>query len=434
MKIGLQTWGSEGDVRPFIALAAGLAAAGHQVRLAASHMTGQSDHRLAGSLGFDWIEVPGPPMSAQSRAALFDRILAAPHPARQLDLLWRHGIEPMIDTMFDAAAGLARDSDVLVGHPLVFPLRAAADLADRPIATVHLAHAMQPSADICPPGWPSLGRTGNRIGWRLARSMLNAMLLPSVNAFRRRHGLRPDSDLLEQTWTSGLLNLIAVSPGLFKSSVPSDPRHAVCGFLDLPDPGGSASAMPPLPEAIATFLDQGPAPVYFGFGSMIPDDPQQVTTVGRIWADAVNRVGCRAIFQLPLPELASRFETPGRIMVTTGAPHGLVFPYCSAIVHHGGAGTSRAALRSGRPSVVVAHLLDQFFWANELERVGVAPRPLHRRSLTAPKLARALASALQSASMASQAARIGAALDREDGVSTAVGLIETRLGALLQPG
>jgi UDP:flavonoid glycosyltransferase YjiC (YdhE family) len=167
---------------------------------------------------------------------------------------------------------------------------------------------------------------------------------------------------------------------------------------------------------------------------MVPDDPQQVVAVARVWTDTVEQLGCRAIFQLPLPDVSQSFAAHGRVLVTTCAPHHLVFPRCSAIVHHGGAGTSQSALLAGRPSVVVAHLLDQFFWGNELERIGVAPPHLRRACLTAPKLARALDTVLHSASMARQALRIGVSLAREDGVSTAVGLIETRLGPLLQPG
>jgi sterol 3beta-glucosyltransferase len=93
-------------------------------------------------------------------------------------------------------------------------------------------------------------------------------------------------------------------------------------------------------------------------------------------------------------------------------------------VHHGGAGTSHAAAAAGIPSVVVAHLGDQFFWADALFRAKVAPRPLVRRTLTAKKLARRIREAVGSSDMRERAAEVGKKIRAEQGVRRAVELIE----------
>lgn len=115
------------------------------------------------------------------------------------------------------------------------------------------------------------------------------------------------------------------------------------------------------------------------------------------------------------------------------APHSRIFPFCSAVVHHGGAGTTHSALAAGCPSIVVAHVSDQMFWGNELTRLGVGPKILHRRSLTAEKLADRIRTTLNSRPMRQKAQALGQSMRKEDGVGLAVRLIEHRFSRPAQP-
>src|SRR5207244_11546630 len=90
-----------------------------------------------------------------------------------------------------------------------------------------------------------------------------------------------------------------------------------------------------------------------------------------IWSEAVRRAGCRAIFQLPWED-PSAFGTDERIFTLQRAPYKKVFPQCSLVVYHGAPGTTQCVLQAGCPSVVVAHIGDQFYWGSELRRIGVA--------------------------------------------------------------
>ncbi|HSA33191.1 MAG TPA: glycosyltransferase, partial [bacterium] len=98
-----------------------------------------------------------------------------------------------------------------------------------------------------------------------------------------------------------------------------------------------------------------------------------------------------------------------------------------AVVHHGGAGTTQAVVRAGRPSVVVAHLVDQFFWGGLLRKQGIALEPLKRNGLTAEKLARHIRRTLAAPSLASRAVELGVLAAAEDGVARAVELIEAHI-------
>ena len=140
----------------------------------------------------------------------------------------------------------------------------------------------------------------------------------------------------------------------------------------------------------------------------------------------MRQVGCRAVFQLPWDD-ATAIETDSRAFKVTRAPYRHVFPRCSLVVHHGGAGTTPSSLLSGRPSVVVAHMSDQFFWGSALERLGVAGPTQTRKGLSSRRLARAITRVLECPDMANRASAIGTAMSKEDGVDVAVGLIEVRL-------
>ena len=98
------------------------------------------------------------------------------------------------------------------------------------------------------------------------------------------------------------------------------------------------------------------------------------------------------------------------------------------IVHHGGAGTTQSALLSGNPSLVVEHAFDQSYWGKQLKRRGVAGELLHRRSLTAEKLAHGIDAVLSQPRLRQNARQLGDIMRKEDGVRKAVQLIEERFG------
>jgi sterol 3beta-glucosyltransferase/vancomycin aglycone glucosyltransferase len=179
-----------------------------------------------------------------------------------------------------------------------------------------------------------------------------------------------------------------------------------------------------MPESLRRFLDAGPAPVFATFGSMTAAESEVAASAKQL-VDAALGAGLRAIIQSDWTRVASNPEYPS-IYRLSRAPHGRVFPYCAAVVHHGGAGTSHAAARAGKPSVVVAHGADQLFWASVLRRAGIAGAPLKRRSFTAERLAREIRRVVNSPEIVGRAAQVGEAMRSEDGVKVAV----ERIGAL----
>ena len=415
MNIGIQTWGSEGDVRPFLALAAGLRAAGHDVTLAVTHVTNKDytdlgasfgvPVRQVGRLGADLPKLAGEALAGKSN------ILG------QVDLILRDLFAPAAQDMLSEAKRLCRENELVIGHFLVHPLKTAAELSGRPHVSVFLAPLI-PSAHFPPPGVPHLGTFMNALFWKAGSVLMNRTFLPPVNALRRAEGLGPVRSAVRQAFLSPRLNLIASSPSLVPPPADWDNTIRVCGAFHLPE----QRSVPQVPERIKQFIAAKPHPVYMTFGSMSIGDPAFDDTV-QMLAEAARLAQCRAIIQTEGQVAAAGAEHPD-ILYVDRLEHQRVFPGCAAVVHHGGAGTAHAASRAGCPSIVVEHVTDQAFWGGVLHRAGIAPPLLHRRTVTAAGLARAIRTVLDSPSMRDAAHQIGVGMRQEDGVMRAVELIE----------
>jgi UDP:flavonoid glycosyltransferase YjiC (YdhE family) len=424
MRIGLQAWGSEGDIRPFTALAAGLVKAGHEVTLVVTDNIGRDYSALADRYRYRLIAVPNPQTPSKEEVeTVWRKIIDLGNPIQQAELVMRHGFDPVMEHMYAAAQNLCAANDVVLGHFFVYPLRVAAEKTGVPVGTLNIVHNCLPSAEICPPGFPDLGRWSYPLGWRIVRMMVNRIFLPRVNALRVREGLRPDTDVMTQTWAADRLNLIAVSPQICQAPPDWEARHRVCGFLNPP----TDLATDDLPRDLDDFLSAGDPPVYFTFGSMMPDSFEYMRETAAIWIEAVHRLRCRAILQLPWDN-TSVFDTDNRFFKVMRTPYKKVFPRCAAVVHHGGAGTTQSALLAGRPSIIVAHVSDQFFWGAELARLGVGGKTLKRRGLKPRQLAAAVAQVLENPNIAYRATALGRRMAEENGVATAIDLIERQLG------
>jgi UDP:flavonoid glycosyltransferase YjiC (YdhE family) len=187
-------------------------------------------------------------------------------------------------------------------------------------------------------------------------------------------------------------------------------------FLDAP------IGWQPSPELVA-FLDSGPTPVYVGFGSMAFHDVARQTT---IVLQALQLTGQRAIVATGWGGLKSE-EAPASILVVDAVPHDWLFPRVAAVVHHGGAGTTGAGLRAGKPTVVCPFVGDQTFWGRRVAALGVGPQPIPQWRLTAERLAEAIQCAVTDEGIRQRAAALGATIRAENGLEYAVTYIKNHL-------
>nr|CAB3478950.1 unnamed protein product [Digitaria exilis] len=180
------------------------------------------------------------------------------------------------------------------------------------------------------------------------------------------------------------------------------------------------------PLELSQWLQQGPKPIYIGFGSMVCilcnsnfnplDDEKKVTST---ILDALRETGQRGIISRGWGALGSFSEVPVDVFILEDCPHDWLFPRCAAVVHHGGAGTTAAGLIAGCPTTVVPFFGDQFFWAERVHARGVGPAPIPIAALTVEALSNAIRFMLDP-EVKSRAMELAIAIGNEDGVAAAV--------------
>ena len=179
------------------------------------------------------------------------------------------------------------------------------------------------------------------------------------------------------------------------------------------------------PAELAAFLAAGPPPVYIGFGSMVDMETAAVT---RVVLEALQITGQRGVVSGGWSDLGAG-SLPESVLRVGAVPHDWLFPRMAAVVHHGGAGTTAAGLRAGVPSVLVPFFADQPFWGRRVAVLGVGPKPIPRKQLTAERLAAAIREATGDTVMRQRAVDLGARIRSEDGVAAAVEVIESLVSA-----
>ena len=178
--------------------------------------------------------------------------------------------------------------------------------------------------------------------------------------------------------------------------------------------GGPAELifLPEDEDDLAAFLADGPPPVYIGFGSIVVENPNQLT---RTIFDAVSVAGVRALVSKGWGGLgADSVGIPEGVFMLGNCPHDWLFKHVSAVVHHGGAGTSAAGINAGKPTVVVPFFGDQPFWGAMIARAGAGPEPIPYKKLTAENLAEAIQEAVKPETQA-RAEELGAKIREEKG-------------------
>ncbi len=411
MKIALLTLGTRGDTQPFIALGKVLKSRGHQVVLGATDnfQTWIEDHGLTyRSVGVDMQVFV---QSLEAREVMAGNAFA-------MGRMWRRAIVPLTRKSLDAIWSTACDADVIVYHPKT---AGAVDVAE---ATGAILFHAAPFPIFPTKAFPlfvlpgSYGPTLNRLTYH-ALIFSRLLFLPTVNDWRKNVLGLGRASLLGQVGAGNRRRagqLCAVSPAVVPGYPADDSENIqTTGYWFL-DEGHDWQ----LDERLSAFLCGGSLPVYIGFGSMTIGDPGRLA---KIIVEGVRRAGVRAILATGWGAMGE-IDVPETIHVIEGAPHDALFSHVSAVVHHGGAGTTAAGLRAGLPTLVCPLTVDQPFWGRRVHALGCGPRPRRLKRLRSDQFAEALIELTGTESFRVRAREVAEAISREDGVARAVEAIE----------
>jgi sterol 3beta-glucosyltransferase len=395
MQITFISIGSRGDVQPYVALGAGLARAGHDVRIAthpayaglvrgrglafAPVAEGDISRGRETEAGRAWLE-GGSRVLPDWVGMLKDGASVA---ERRLSDCWAatEGTDAIISSILGTLLGLqlARERNVPLLRAYYGPPGA-------------MAHASVRQAI-----W-----LGSR-PWvnRARRAVLD---LPPLALGE------PFGDLDRER--------VPLLYGYSPAVAPPPPTGQVTGYWMLDTPPEWTP-----PAALSAFLAAGDPPVLVSFGTMADREPERTT---ELLLEALSRAGRRTIL-IRGPHLLPDADLGPELLAVDDVPYGWLLPRVAAAVHHGGAGTTAYALRAGVPSVAVPAMADQPFWAARIHALGVGPAPIPRKRLTARGLADAIQVAATDPHIRARAAALAKRIAGEDGVAVAVAAIDEHL-------
>jgi len=417
-RIVLATFGSYGDLNPFLALGLELQRRGHEPVIATAEGYRRDVERSG--LGF----APVRPDIDRDDFKMFERALDR---VRGPEVIIRELVMPHVREAYEDLERACAGADLLLSHSLTYAAPVLAEKKNMIWLSVVLQPLMFLSAEdpsvMAPAPWLAalrpLGPAFNRALFLIIKLAASRWGEP-VRALRKELGLPRGADPIFAGQYSPYGTLALFSPKYAEPQLDWPENTLACGFPFLDSDIGGKELDPKL-EA---FLTNGTPPVVFTLGSAA------VMIAGDFYKNAVASVkgyGVRAIL-LAGPAAKDMTDLPAGIEAYESAPYHSLFPRCAAVVHSGGIGTTAQALRAGVPQMIVPFAHDQFDNAARVTRLG-AGDALDGRNPTGPELAATLSRLLDDDNVKRQAFQIGTAIRAENGVFLACDAIEAGLKA-----
>ena len=409
MNITILTFGSRGDVQPFLPLSLGLMSRGHNVILAAPARF----KSLVEEHGITFFPLAGDPEELSRR--LND---AGYNFFKLMKELMSHAIDIGAEIMRQTDEA-CHDADLII-HTFAHAVGAHTLAREKNIPDIHIQTfpMFTPTGDYPNISLPNLGfRFSNRLTHTVSLKITELTSSLGFEQVRHRAGLpkrklySPFKDSPPRLRTP---ILCAWSPSLIPPSSDWSPRVHVTGYYFFPY---NNSYVPPY--ELKEFLESGKSPVCVSFGSMVNKNAEKVDEIIR---ESLMQTNNRGII-LSGWGIAKRESTSDSLYLES-APHDWLLPKCKILIHHGGAGTTSAALRAGIAQIVVPFMADQPFWGSRVNVIGVAPKPIRVNQLSVEKMVRAMTEA-ESKDILERTQVTGQAIRGEDGVMNAVMLIES---------
>jgi UDP:flavonoid glycosyltransferase YjiC (YdhE family) len=404
------TIGTQGDVRPCVALGQGLKRSGYPVRIA----TSRNFTELVRNAGLEFC-----PLTADFQAMLEANNSIGDHGLnlREIARIFREQYTNWAAHWVQEGLAASEGAGLLIGvSNSILLAKALSEARGIPFAIarlqpVTLSRILPPIMFGCArkqvPGAVSLGAhcLMFKLLWNVMRPAINGIVRPQL-------GLKP------HPWYGPYFRELQAAKTINGFSEHVLPRPAdwtefsqVTGYWFLDPPPWSPS------RELQDFLNAGQKPVYIGFGSMVAGSAAAFTETV---LEGVKRSGRRAVLATGWGALNGEDGLwSEQIFFLRQAPHERLFPLMAGAVHHGGAGTTATSVRAGIPSVIVPFFGDQPFWAHCLHKRGVAPPALERKTLTPAVLAASL-KAIEASPAQEKAAALGRAVRAEDGVGEAL--------------
>ena len=406
MDIAMIAIGSRGDVQPFLALGQALRRRRHRVRIATFPRFREDVEKR----GFPFSPIHGDE-DLMMKLLIGEGVSGMAY-IDGLTALLDQNKEEILDDVYSACKG----ADFILYTFLGSLAYHAAESLKVPCMRVNFWPADRTGNNPIP-GMPALplGRWYNRLTYDLSGAGFSIFTNQELNGWRAELGLPTWGGRSYRTLSGRPVEaLYAYSEALVPKPKEWGEHLHLTGFWFLKE-----RAAAPADQGLLRFLEKGDPPIYIGFGSMVGGSFAELQ---EIVLKSLKNTGQRAVLSSGWRKFDAA-RLPPNVYGAEAIPHDWLFPRVRAVVHHGGAGTTAAGLRAGRPTLIVYFGGDQQFWGDRVYRAGAGPRPIARRGLTVKRLTRAL-ELLEDGQLQQNAARIAKKLSMENGCENACDAIE----------
>ncbi len=415
-RIVITTFGSFGDVNPYIGLGLELQRRGHHPVLAMPGIFREPVERER--LAFAAVRPDLDPDDAGLTARIMDS-------ARGPETLFTELLVPQLQASYDDLDAAAEGADLIVTHPASMVGPILAQKRKLPWASSVLAPLsfFSVSDPMVPPPAPWLhpllvrSRAASRaFGWMSDR--ITRRWVAPVQRFRAALGLPEGANPVLAGQHSPQL-VLALFSRVLADPQPDWPAHTVVAGPIL----FNGAATPEASAELERFLSEGDPPIVFTLGTSAVEAAGSFYDVS---AEAARRLSRRAVLLVGRHARNRPRATGPDVLAVDYAPHAALFPRAAAIVHQGGAGTLHQALLAGRPTLVVPHAHDQPDNAHRVERLGIS-RTVYPTRYTVPAVERALGELLVDEHFAARAREVGEVVAAERGASSAADALDRLL-------
>lgn len=421
MNIFIVTVGSRGDVQPYIALGKGLNKSGHSVTICtcSSFESFIIDHDLNyGYMNDDFIKLVDSEAgrkAMENGGNLFSLV-------KTMVTLLKDSKALTIEMLKDSwNAAKAVQPDIIIFHPKAMAGSHIAEKLDIPALIAVPIPLIVPTAESVAIGFPNLklGSWYNKFSYNLLHRGYH-IYDDVINDFRQN--ILGIGKIPKSTSPIQMADGKAI-PVLHGYSEVISPRPKdwistsyITGYWFLEQKDNWEANI-----ELQKFLAAGEKPIYIGFGSMAGRNPKRITN---IVINALQKAKVRGIIATGWGGLDVE-NLPDTIFKIDKVPHSWLFSRVSAVVHHGGAGTTSAGLLAGKPTIVCPFLIDQFYWGERVYNLGVGSKPIPQKKLTVEKLTEAILEVTTNQTIQQKAENLSRKIAEEDGIRNAIAIIES---------
>ena len=415
MNIGIFTYGTRGDLQPYIALALGLLDRGHKVTLSAT----EDFKEFVEGFGVTFQPLWGN-AETMMNAKEGQEILKTENAIKLMKYYFKvlhDNREPLRKSYYEAIS----EVDFVIANSMTLPIVSAiVEKQNKKIALTYFMPPVVPTTEFPLGDFDFFNFSWyNKFTYKIAQYFFWQFVKKDTNEYRKELGL-PElkENLVAHIDKQKVLDLYCISPSLIPQPKDWENHHKITGFINIPKQKREHHSLDQTPLELSEWLSEGEKPIYIGFGS---------NGIGNIakFAEIINEILEKTSYRILFCMGWSQFDNlpkHSKFFVTKYVNHEAILPECKLGIFHGGAGTLATMLRNNLPVIIVSFYTDQPTWGKIVERMNLGVH-IPVKSLTSDKLISAIQH-VQTDEIKNNVLRIGQSIRNENGLENAINEIE----------